>query len=326
MALPVPALQRHTSSLKFNKVIERPPVTTRDQTVDIRALGSLLWVRRWLVAGFTLFGFVCAVIYLHTAQYKYEATLVVVSTQGQGGPEQSRLGQLASLAGISGIQQQQASPFTLYPVVLKSRAVAEDIIRRHPSIYSHFFKNWHRPSGGVSFIKSIVKYILGFPVNNYARPGADELRNIISSEISLDVHERNAVIGITTYGTSPEFAKKFLVDVNESTDHVLRTLTLERATKYAAYLEARLKTEQTKDLQQVLIQSLSQQETLLMMSKADTPFAAQPLGTTSVSPFPVTPKAPEILALGIVFGAALGGLASLFNLTLLTQIFRRRAV
>jgi uncharacterized protein involved in exopolysaccharide biosynthesis len=88
----------------------------------------------------------------------------------------------------------------------------------------------------------------------------------------------------------------------------LRRITLERASKYASYLEGKLAMVQVTEFRQVLLQSLSEQETLVMMSSSATPFAAQPLGSPVSSLRPTEPKPIIVLILGGLIGMLLGGL------------------
>jgi hypothetical protein len=132
------------------------------------------------------------------------------------------------------------------------------------------------------------------------------LQDFILRTIQLDLDTRKPILTIKFRDADPIFAKDFLQALTESTDLVVRNMTLRRSTQYANYLESKLATVQLSDLRQVLVNALNQQETLVMMSSANTPFAAQPLGSTIISLKPTYPQPLLVLALGLILGLATG--------------------
>jgi hypothetical protein len=66
----------------------------------------------------------------------------------------------------------------------------------------------------------------------------------------------------------------------------------------------------------VLTQSLSDQETQIMMGSSDTDFAAQPLGPPESSTRPTSPVPVLVLLLGLFVGLVIGGLYVVFDIRL----------
>lgn len=298
-------------------VSERQQMSVSQSTRAIATLPALMRVLSDSLLSISVFaavGLLLAVVYLHTATYYYSATLTVVATQQQNQNLGSQFGELASLAGINAPSSQDVSPFSLYPDAVISRVVADDIARTHPeTLHRIFSKQWNektntwlRPSGLALALKGVLKTLFGIPAVPWTPPGGAELREVIEREVSITLDNKKPILTMTYRSPDPAFAKRFLDQVNESTDSILRRMTLDRSSKYANYIEKKLSTVQAADLRQALINSYSQQETLVMMSSSNTPFAAQPLGVTVVSLRPVSPQPIFALILGLILGIAIG--------------------
>lgn len=287
---------------------------SRSGATSLRPLFRLLWAEQLKLAIYVALGVLLGIFYLHIATYKYSATLTVVATQSQSQNLASRFGDIASLAGINLLNNQEISPFTLYTEAITSRAVADDMAVRHPEVLRRTFSNqwdesmssWRKPNGGLRALLNFAKAIVGIPVVAWAPPGGAELRELIAREVEITPNNKKPIVTLVYQNPDPAFAKAFLDALQDSTDRVLRRMTLDRSSKYARYIENELRTVQQSELRQVLTTSLSQQESLIMMSSSDTPFAAQPLGVTVVSLKPTWPQPIFVLILGIVLGAGFG--------------------
>lgn len=301
--------------------------------LDVARIARQIWEGRLTVIVVTAVVTLLTILYLHTQVFSYSATMTLVPTQGQNqsGSGASQLGGLAAMAGISLGSAQTTSPFTIYTDALTTRDVADEIIRRDPRVLQRFFKyEWNdqtgrfeEPGGLRHAIAGIVKPVLGLPVNHWTPPGGADLQAYIVEAVRPVVDPKRPVITMTYFNPDPRFAAYFLDLVHQSTDTVLRRMTLDRSSKYAKYLEDKLTTAQSADLKQVLAQSLSQQETLLMMSSSNTYFAAQPLGVPVVSMFPVQPRGSVILVAGVIAGLVLGCFLATQRETLLGFLRRR---
>jgi hypothetical protein len=152
------------------------------------------------------------------------------------------------------------------------------------------------------------------PVYEWTPPGPAELQQYIEKSVGIVQDKRRALLTVTLRAPDPAFSIRFLMALHESTDHVLRGMTLDRARKYAAYLVNRLTTVQTSTVRDVLTQSLSEQETLIMIGSSDTDFAAQPLGPPESSTRPTSPIAILVLFIGLLTGMLSGSACVLFYL------------
>jgi uncharacterized protein involved in exopolysaccharide biosynthesis len=289
-----------------------------EKRLDPALIARALWAGKFTILICTMVAFVLTVLYLHTLSYSYSATLTLVPTQGQSQSAGSQFGSLASLAGINLPGANAASPFTIYGDALATRDVAETVMRRDPSLmprlYSYAWnpqtRSWQEPFSLRHTLAGYIKPLLGMPASEWQAPSGADLQEYISQNVKVVQDAKRPVLALTYFNPDPKFAAYFLNLVHESTDSVLRRMSLDRASKYSRYLEEKLQTVQGTDLRQVLVQSLSQQESMLMMGSANTAFAAQPLGVPVVSLAPVQPRGFFILIAGTLAGFALGAFLS----------------
>ena len=294
--------------------------------IDVGRIIQQLWAGRLTIAVTTALALLVTIVYLHTVDFAYSANLTLVPTQSQqqSGGLGNQVGSLASLAGINLGSAQGSSPFIIYPNTLTSRAVADEIIRRDPAVMRRIYRyawndragRWEKPESLRGNVSKIVKPLLGMPVTQWAPPSGADLQAYIAQSVQFAQDPKKPVLTLSYFNSDPQFAGYFLRLVHSATDDVLRHMTLARANDYARYLYQRLPMTQGNDMRQILVQSLSQQETTIMRGRSKTPFAAQPLGPPVVSLFPVRPRGLYILIVGALIGMAVGGILVRRGLTL----------
>jgi hypothetical protein len=317
--------------LDANPEIEQAEGNRLDPARILRSL----WDGRLTIIACTAISTLVTVLYLHTLDFSYSATMTLVPPPGQSQSSSSPLGGLAAMAGLNiGGGVQPGSAFSIYTDAVGTRDVADEMIRRNPGILKHLFsyawdnesQSWKEQPSLRHAVAGIVKPVLGMNVNQWSAPSGADLQQYIAQSVKVVQDPKRPVITMTYFNPDPKFAGSFLGQINEAADMVLRRITLDRSSKYARYLEDKLRTEQGTDLRQVLVQVLSQQETQIMMSSSDTPYAAQPLGAPIVSLFPVQPRGNFILLAGVLIGVAVGAFAAIQNIALLDYLQRALAM
>lgn len=296
--------------------------------IGFRELASTLWSGRSTIIAAIASGFLVAVIHLHTAVYTYTATLTLVPVQSQVQSTTSHYSGLASLAGIHLGQGESISPFTEYPKVIMTKEVAKDLIEHNPELMEKIFgaqwdaqtNRWREPRSLLRPIVRAAKFILGIPVYSWHPPGSTEMQAFIAKNVTSSEDALQPILTLSFTAPDPDFAKMFLAELNESTDRVLRRISLGRSSKYAAYLEKKLASVQTTDLRQVLMESLSAQETLIMMGSSDTSFAVQEIGGPTTPIRPNNPQPISVILFGILLGAMSGGVLAYRKILLFEKL------
>jgi LPS O-antigen subunit length determinant protein (WzzB/FepE family) len=304
--------------------IEHSGTMNNSDVIDLGQLLRAVWHGRATV--FMVMGlfFILGVLYLHAATPRYAATLLVAPVSSNNQDTNGGLGGLAALAGISLGQGQAYSPFAVYPVAITSLAVSEYVVRHHPealhTVFSYQWdakaKVWKRPEGFGRNVGSVIASVLGVTQPEWSPPDAQALKEYITANLDIVPDTKRPALTITYKNKDVEFAKAFLIILNDATDQVLRRITLAHSTKYEAYIKSKLPTVQQAELKQVLTDQLSQQEILIMLSTSDAPFAAQPLGPPSGSLTPASPNAPYVLVASLFFGAIVGVLLTCFKISI----------
>ena len=291
--------------------------------IDLDKLVGTLWQRRRLVFASILGAIVLAIVYLHIAIYTYTATLMVSPVLSSSSDNVSGklggLGGLASLAGINIGDDTGTQAFMLYQEGLYSRDVADELSKQPDIMHTVFHKQWDaankqwvKPLGVVRALVGLVKGIVGIPDRPWQPPNGALLQEYITSNVSVDTDPQKPIVTITYRDEDPQFAVKFLRELDRAVDDKLRDIALVRANQYSDYLSDQMNKITNADVRQALLATLTDQEKIKMMASSTAPYAAQPFGLPSASRKPTNPKPALVLAAAVFAGGLFGILAALW--------------
>jgi hypothetical protein len=298
---------------------------------EVKHVVCLLWKGRLVIALTTVLAVFLAIIYLHIASYTYSTTLTLIPTQSQPREMTGQLGGLAAMAGINlAAGANTLSPFSIYPEAAQTRQVAVGILQDWPELPQLIFSDqwdaraqtWHPPQSFKLSLIRFVKPFFGIPNYPWRQPGAAELQQYIAQGVGIAEDKKKSMYTVTVQSADPDFSMKLLRALHRATDRELRRITLDRAQRYAAYLRNKLTTEQSSVIRDVLMQSLSEQETLIMMGSSSTDFAAQPLAPPESSTRPTSPIPVYVLLIAIMLGVFAGSGLVMFGFKLPGRRFR----
>lgn len=281
------------------------------QPIGFNEVVRQIWQKRGFVASFAFAGLIAAIIYLHMATPLYTATLRLVPNQMQAQNSMSRFGSsIAALTGIDPTQMGGVSPFALYPEIMKSRAVADDLAARAPVLMTRLYEGqwdkrmgvWREPRGLGPTLRKRLKGILGLPARRWSPPSGADLQELIVDRVEVTRDTKNPIIMLSFRDRDPIFARQFLMELNRSVDQRLRLMTVTRSSQYISYLEEKIKVVDVAELRAALVASLSEQMTMKMMANSKSSFAAQVMGGVESSKNPTDPKALIILVLSTLIG------------------------
>jgi Chain length determinant protein len=299
--------------IKYNKIVPTPGRLT--SVIFGQEFASFLlvaWTKKLIIAIMMLLAIMLTVVALHFSTYEYTATLKVTAVQ-KDRQLSSNLAGLASLAGVSLPGGSAGSQLTQYIELLKSRNVSATLAS-DPYIMKHVFsdqwdsksKQW-RPKSGLSVtLTHMMKAIIGMPIHQWSAPDAEMLNKYIVRKLKLAEDNKSNVLSIMMEDKSPSFAIYFVNKIHNATDYQLRRRALDRSQKYVLYLESKLPLVTNADHRKALVDSLGEQEKVLMLASADSPFAAEPLGDTTSSFKPTSPNPVILLPLFALLGLILG--------------------
>jgi uncharacterized protein involved in exopolysaccharide biosynthesis len=291
--------------------------------IDLTRIARTLLERRRLVSASILGTVLLAIVYLHLATYTYSATLMVSPVLSSSSDSISNklgnLGGLASLAGINVGGDMGTQSFMLYQEGLHSRDVAAELAKDKEVMHVIFnqqwdaeSKQWARPSGPMRAISTFIKGVIGIPVRPWQPPDGAQLQEYIADNVTVETDSQKPVVTITYRARDPQFAVKFLSELNQAADNKLRQNALVRANQYIDYVADQLNKITNTDVRQALMTTLTDQEKIKMMASATAPFAAEPFGLPSASRKPTSPKPFLVLAIAGFMGGLLGIMAALW--------------
>src|SRR3546814_16412446 len=115
--------------------------------LTFREFWGVIVARRKIVLACIVAFALVALLYLHTATYRYTASLTVAATQQDNTNMLSSMSGLASIAGIDIPGSEVVSPFTLYREGLHSRQVATTLAAKPELMTVDFADQWAADAG-----------------------------------------------------------------------------------------------------------------------------------------------------------------------------------
>lgn len=293
----------------------------REASLDGVALFRQLRAGLPLIGASTLGFIVLALLYLAIATPKYRAEILLVpapvnQSGGLGGVE--ALGGLASLAGVDLQSGTSVPPFDVFRAVLAGGDVARTIAT--PEIMQGVFPDrwdaraghWVPQSGFGYFVKGLF-VDFGLPDLRDGEPDWRMLRSYLKDNVKTSKGVETPVFTVSFDHRSPEFARKLLTQLWQAADDHVRARDKARAEASIAHLSHRLDTETRLEHRAVLAAALGEQERVLMMAAAESPYAAEMVEDAFVSRKPVSPNVGLTLAGALFFGLLAGCLLVLFG-------------
>lgn len=286
------------------------PPTTRDD-FGLVELVALLWRRKLVLLLAVLVGLAIGVTYLNFATYKYTAELRISPVESQAKSLLSRLGGIASAAGLGIGQKAEATPFDYYLEAVYSLEVSEQLAKR-PELMRGAFptewdgQRWREPQSFVGDLVKTGKRILGIPVYSWRQPDANRLNDWIDENVILIRSTKEAIATLSLTNRDSAFAARLLDELHAESDTVVRRRTLDRTGGTISYLRDTLARVTIAEHREALAEALGEQERQRMMAAADVPYAADRFGDVKISSKPTSPRPVVILALGIIGGLAIG--------------------
>lgn len=280
--------------------------TDPSDEVDMKRLIMRLWRRRWLAPLFFVLTLVPAIMYLHTAQYKYLAELSVTPAEQSGPKIAGNLASLGSLVGVD-IGAQSTTAFGIFGYTVRSYPVAERL-SQDPKIMRRVFERdwdgtrWREPRSSLKPIINSIKSVVGAPVMPWRQPTAVDLQVYLEKEVAVAEDKKKSLLTFSYQNVDPQFARYLLLHAVVASDDFLRAKSLARASTYVAYLESRLGQIQVAEYRQTLAQALSGYENTRMMASSKASFAAEQFGDVWISNRPTTPKPIVVLGMAVAVG------------------------
>ncbi|MES1192562.1 MAG: Wzz/FepE/Etk N-terminal domain-containing protein [Steroidobacter sp.] len=248
--------------------------TSRNDEIDLRELFSVLWSRKWFIAGFTaLFAVVAVVVALWLPnKYKSTAVLAPVSSSSLDSVA-SQLGGLAALAGITlGNGQEDESQIAME--VMQSWNFIDKFIKQNNLQVDVFaVKGWNRDADKLIIDDSLYdaashKWIRTPPKGKTVEPTSWELFKKFSKMLDVTADKKTGLVSVSIEYYSPQIAKQWVDKFVDAINDHMRERKLEESSKNIEYLQDQINKTSIAQMQEVLYQLMENEIKNKMVAEA----------------------------------------------------------
>ncbi len=287
---------------------------------DVQIIGALSHYR-WAIAATIVVAIALVLVQQALTPARYRAYTVVSPANTTSSGSMSKLGRLATFAGIDLSSAKPASNFERFQFLLTSPQLAAYQIRQRAMLKLVFAdrwdsstRSWKKPTGIASSISAAFNPVFGLPAET--DPDAQALASYYSRALDQQKVPDTGMIKLVYQDSSPARAALILSLMVGDANEMLRQDAEVRARRQAGYLRQRLAETQVQDYRQTLVDLLTEQEQTLLFSNGEMPFAAEQI--ESVNGPQVPTKRP------LLFAAIAGVLAFSFAALVAVVAFNRR--
>lgn len=250
-----------------------------------------------------LLGFLIAL----SAKPAYTTNALLIAKEQAGSQPMSGLATATRLLGLSSTAD-QGSNFSKFKKYWGSRDVAERILRHHPELLRRLFRSeWDEKTGNWYTRPHRLRQWIAVPLNSLFgvypgyKPGAQELADVIKSNMKLDEDEQNGALHLQFSDGDAEFARWFLTTVISETDDAVRASEQRRDRDFINFASERLKNETNVTYRDALTDSLRQFEISNMYSEAGDNFSFQYVETPFLPTVHSSPRPLLYTVLAFIF-------------------------
>jgi LPS O-antigen subunit length determinant protein (WzzB/FepE family) len=293
-----------------NADLSEPSDSKSMQSPDILDAILGLWRARNLLVSMCALGSLIALVYVTQAPVLYTAQLTLTPSESSPSASASRLGNLASLAGIS-TGSHAGAPFDLFLLALQSREVATVLAQDEIMLKTLFPERWDHTRGKwLTSADSVTTFsyrrLLGLPVASMGRPSASEVNDLLNKQVKIGQNVERGTATILFDNKDPFFAAQFITRITAAADGFVKSRTLARSKEYISYIEKRLQTTIVAEHREALATELGIRQRSMMLASSSLYFAVDPLGEPFTSTSPSSPRPFLLISIGIIGGFAVG--------------------
>lgn len=262
-------------------------------------------------------GIFAALIVAHFAPMRYQATTMVAAQEGLSkNSSLDSLGDIAGLAGGTGLPGSSFQPFERFTQTLTNNTVAKELLKQpwilpalFPKEWDSDTATWHPPGGILGPSARLLTFAIGLP--SWHPPGVQELSDKLSENTKTNKFGRNPAYTISYQSNDPQTAARILMLLLKTNDQIIQHDAQIRLNATTAYLQQRLKTEAEINRRNALNQLLLEQERSLMAAEVNGPYAAKIIDQIAIDPVVTRKIIFGAIAFLVVFAATFFGLRQL---------------
>jgi hypothetical protein len=250
-------------------------------------------------------------------------------------PEQNNANPLSGLGGSAGLRlltgsDQSNHEFQRYQGTLTTVELGTRLMRHQDLMMKAFPGAWDPRSRSYLPRKRILGplyALFGNPAEVSFTPTT--VTDYINANVRVvQPEDDTSIVMITMTSPDPAFAKQLLSAMHFEATDILRQNSSKRANKMLGYLRARLTTLTVQDYRESILQLISQQESMRLLSEPGVSYAAEILDSPYSSDLPTFPRVIIFLFVAAILGLGLGSvlivLVDAFGIAVDRPLFRLR--
>jgi uncharacterized protein involved in exopolysaccharide biosynthesis len=283
-----------------------------DDEIDLAELWYAIWSGKLLIIAISGLFAISSIIYAINQPNIYQATTLLAPASEQGGASGlSKIGGLASLAGIN-LGGGGTDKTGLALEVLKSRVFLEKFINKHQLLVPLMAaENWNANTNTLIFNNDIYNattktWVREVEAPKQPQPSSWEAYIAFKSILSVTSDNETGMITLTTEHYSPEIATQWLLWLVSDINAAMRDQDKAEAQRSIDYLSTKLQETQLADMQTVFYQLIEQQTKTIMLAEVSLEYVLKTIDPANAPEEKAKPKR----ALIVVLGTMLGGILS----------------
>jgi len=295
--------------------------------VDISALLSAFWDGKWLILVSALVGLIYGLRLLTNYQPTYEAQMVVMPIQQQGGSGGSVGSGLQSLGISLGVRQ--VSNFDRLQLVFESNEFAELLDRKHDLLRKVFAdqwdsqtQSWRRPTGERFRNDQDLRGRLRR--NVWLEPNLNGLSRYLKSSVKFRLVDQGQFHRMSFAHSDRDFAIWLLATVYFEAEELVRRQDAAENAQRRQYLEEQLRRSSVIEVRQSLAQLITGEERQAMLMQGTLPYVGRVALASRADEQPVEPDFVLVVVTPVL--ASVGATALVIILLVLasTELFGKR--
>jgi len=266
---------------------EKNRESMRDE-VNVLALIRVVWRYKYAVALTAIVSGAVAVVLALTATPIFRAEVVVTPVRDRGGLESNSLSsQLGGLASIAGINLPAAGLGEEGLLVLTSRRLVEEFIKRNG--------------------------VLPLLAKGSKQPPSlwQAVRLFRASILKIDQDKTKGITTVTIDWTDPVMAARWANQFVDLANELMRTRAVQDATRNVTYLNSQIARTSVIELQRVMYNLVESETKTLMLASGRKEYALTIVDPAVPPEKRISPQRTLMVLTGLAFGVILGSLAAL---------------
>ena len=285
-----------------------------EDKIDLNELFGVFWAGKLKIILITAIFAICSVFYSLSLDNQYKASVTLAPASGGVSDSLSRLGGIASFAGISLRESSSGNEAMLAREIMQSWSFIEGFIKDNdlqPILFA--IDRYDEELGQIIYNQDVYDTENKTWLPNIEIPSSWNLYESFTGILSVKDDKRSGLTIVSIEYISPELAKELIDLYISSINKYMQSRKIQMLTKNIEYLEAQIDASSKSEMREVFFAIISEQIKEKMMAEATPDYA---FVTVSPSMIPEKRSQPN-RAMICIIGSIIGAIFSIFLVLIL---------